>query len=99
MRADIAMAAVAGVQRAEGVCAYIDAAHAFDTEAARAAGIDLAALLVSQPDTHEQATEILDTLVRTGAIDLIVVVWRRVVPMLPAWSAFATTIVYVEAES
>lgn len=65
--------AIAEAQRAGGVCAFIDAEHALDTEYARRLGVQLDDLLVSQPDCGEQALEITDTLVRTGAIDLIVV--------------------------
>ncbi len=65
--------AIAEAQRAGGVCAFIDAEHALDTEYARRLGVDLEDLLVSQPDCGEQALEITDTLVRTGSIDLIVV--------------------------
>src|SRR5215218_7971061 len=64
---------IAEAQRAGGVCAFIDAEHALDTDYARRLGVDLEDLLVSQPDCGEQALEICDTLVRTGAIDLIVV--------------------------
>ena len=55
------------------MCAFIDAEHALDTDYARRLGVDLEDLLVSQPDCGEQALEICDTLVRTGAIDLIIV--------------------------
>ncbi|HVK82907.1 MAG TPA: recombinase RecA [Kofleriaceae bacterium] len=65
--------AIAEAQRVGGVCAFIDAEHALDTEYARRLGVDLEDLLVSQPDCGEQALEISDTLVRTGAIDLVVV--------------------------
>jgi recombination protein RecA len=65
--------AIAEAQRAGGVCAFIDAEHALDTSYAQRLGVDLEDLLVSQPDHGEQALEIVDTLVRTGAIDLIVV--------------------------
>jgi recombination protein RecA len=65
--------AIAEAQRMGGVCAFIDAEHALDTEYARRLGVDLEDLLVSQPDCGEQALEIADTLVRTGSIDLIVV--------------------------
>jgi recombination protein RecA len=65
--------AIAEAQRAGGVCAFVDAEHALDTEYARRLGVQLEDLLVSQPDNGEQALEITDTLVRTGAIDLIVV--------------------------
>ncbi len=69
----LSLHAIAEAQRAGGVCAFIDAEHALDTGYARRLGIDLEDLLVSQPDCGEQALEIADTLVRTGAIDLIVV--------------------------
>ncbi|HEY3357092.1 MAG TPA: recombinase RecA [Polyangia bacterium] len=65
--------AIAEAQRLGGVCAFIDAEHALDTGYARRLGVKLEDLLVSQPDCGEQALEIADTLVRTGAIDLIVV--------------------------
>ncbi|MEZ4403559.1 MAG: recombinase RecA [Kofleriaceae bacterium] len=65
--------AIAEAQRAGGVCAFVDAEHALDVEYARRLGVHLDDLLVSQPDHGEQALEIVDTLVRTGAIDLIVV--------------------------
>src|SRR5690349_1024153 len=65
--------AIAEAQRAGGVCAFIDAEHALDVSYARRLGVSLEDLLVSQPDCGEQALEIADTLVRTGAVDLIVV--------------------------
>jgi recombination protein RecA len=65
--------AIAEAQAAGGVCAFIDAEHALDTEYARRLGVQLDDLLVSQPDCGEQALEIADTLTRTGAIDLIVI--------------------------
>ncbi|HET9626088.1 MAG TPA: recombinase RecA [Kofleriaceae bacterium] len=65
--------AIAEAQKSGGVCAFIDAEHALDTEYARRLGVELEDLLVSQPDCGEQALEIADTLVRTGAIDLIVI--------------------------
>ncbi|MCG8416347.1 MAG: recombinase RecA [Proteobacteria bacterium] len=65
--------AIAEAQKASGVCAFIDAEHALDSHYARRLGVELEDLLVSQPDCGEQALEITDTLVRTGAIDLIVV--------------------------
>jgi recombination protein RecA len=65
--------AIAEAQRAGGVCAFIDAEHALDTEYARRLGVELEDLLVSQPDCGEQALEIADTLVRTSSIDLIVI--------------------------
>ena len=65
--------AIAEAQRAGGVCAFIDAEHALDVSYAKRLGVSLDDLLVSQPDCGEQALEIADTLVRTGAIDLIIV--------------------------
>jgi recombination protein RecA len=65
--------AIAEAQRTGGVCAFIDAEHALDTAYAQRLGVELDDLLVSQPDCGEQALEIADTLVRTGAIDLIVI--------------------------
>ncbi|ACY14364.1 recombinase RecA [Haliangium ochraceum] len=65
--------AIAEAQARGGVCAFIDAEHALDTSYAQRLGVQLDDLLVSQPDCGEQALEIADTLVRTGAIDLIVV--------------------------
>jgi recombination protein RecA len=64
---------VANVQRAGGVGAYVDAEHALDVEYARKLGVDVENLLVSQPDTGEQALEIVEILVRSGAVDLVVV--------------------------
>ena len=65
--------AIASVQRAGGIAAFIDAEHALDPVYAQKLGVDIDALLVSQPDTGEQALEIADMLIRSGAIDLIVV--------------------------
>jgi len=64
---------VANAQRAGGVAAYIDAEHALDTEYASKLGVDVDNLLVSQPDTGEQALEICEILVRSGAVDVVVV--------------------------
>ena len=64
---------VANAQRAGGVAAYIDAEHALDTEYARKLGVDVENLLISQPDTGEQALEIADILVRSGAVDIVVI--------------------------
>ncbi|HEX2780877.1 MAG TPA: recombinase RecA [Gemmatimonadaceae bacterium] len=64
---------VANAQRAGGVAAYIDAEHALDTEYARKLGVDVDNLLISQPDTGEQALEICEILVRSGAVDIVVV--------------------------
>jgi recombination protein RecA len=64
---------VANAQRAGGVAAYIDAEHALDTEYAAKLGVDVENLLVSQPDTGEQALEICEILVRSGAVDVVVI--------------------------
>jgi recombination protein RecA len=64
---------VAEEQKAGGVCAFVDAEHALDPQYARKLGVDLDELLISQPDTGEQALEIVDTLVRSGAVNMIVV--------------------------
>ena len=64
---------VANAQRDGGVAAYIDAEHALDTEYARKLGVDVENLLISQPDTGEQALEICEILVRSGAVDVVVV--------------------------
>jgi recombination protein RecA len=65
--------AIAECQRAGGVAAFVDAEHALDVHYAKALGVDIGELLVSQPDSGEQALDILETLVRSGAVDLIVV--------------------------
>jgi recombination protein RecA len=64
---------VANAQRAGGVAAYIDAEHALDTEYAKKLGVDIENLLISQPDTGEQALEICEILVRSGAVDVVVI--------------------------
>jgi recombination protein RecA len=69
----VALHAVANAQAAGGVAAFIDAEHALDPEYAKALGVDTDALLVSQPDTGEQALEIADMLIRSGALDIIVI--------------------------
>ena len=69
----LAIHAIASVQKAGGIAAFIDAEHALDPEYAKKLGVDIDALLVSQPDTGEQALEIMDMLVRSGAIDIVVV--------------------------
>jgi recombination protein RecA len=69
----VALHAVAGAQRGGGIAAFIDAEHALDPEYAKKLGVDTDALLVSQPDTGEQALEIADMLIRSGALDIIVV--------------------------
>ncbi len=65
--------AIANVQRAGGIAAFVDAEHALDPEYAQKLGVDIDQLLVSQPDTGEQALEIADMLIRSGAIDLVVI--------------------------
>lgn len=65
--------AIANAQRAGGIAAFIDAEHALDPEYAQKLGVDIDALLVSQPDTGEQALEIADMLIRSGSVDLVVV--------------------------
>jgi recombination protein RecA len=72
-KSTLAMHVVAEAQRNGGICAYIDAEHAMDPIYARAIGVDIDQLLISQPDTGEQALEIADMLVRSGAIDVVVV--------------------------
>jgi recombination protein RecA len=69
----VALHAVASVQKAGGIAAFIDAEHALDPVYAQRLGVNLDELYVSQPDTGEQALEIADTLVRSGAVDLIVI--------------------------
>jgi recombination protein RecA len=69
----VALHAVASAQAAGGIAAFIDAEHALDPEYAKALGVDTDALLVSQPDTGEQALEIADMLVRSGALDILVI--------------------------
>jgi len=69
----LALHCIAEAQKNGGVCAFVDAEHALDPIYARKLGVDLDDLLVSQPDTGEQALEITDTLVRSGAIDVLVV--------------------------
>ena len=64
---------IAEAQKKGGVCAFIDAEHALDTIYARKLGVNLEDLLISQPDTGEQALEITDTLVRSGAVDVLVI--------------------------
>ena len=69
----LALHTVAEAQKGGGICAFVDAEHALDPVYARKLGVDLENLLISQPDTGEQALEIVDTLVRSGAIDVLVV--------------------------
>jgi recombination protein RecA len=72
-KSTLAMHVVAEAQRNGGTCAYIDAEHAMDPIYARAIGVDVDELLISQPDTGEQGLEIADILVRSGSIDVIVI--------------------------
>lgn len=69
----LALHAIAEAQKAGGVCAFIDAEHALDVKYAKDIGVDIDNLLVSQPDFGEQALEILETVIRSGAVDLVVV--------------------------
>ncbi|WGF86855.1 recombinase RecA [Marinivivus vitaminiproducens] len=69
----ITLHVVAEMQKKGGTCAFIDAEHALDPSYARKLGVDIDDLLISQPDTGEQALEIADTLVRSGAIDLVII--------------------------
>jgi recombination protein RecA len=69
----LALHVIAEAQKSGGVCAFVDAEHALDPIYARKLGVDLDDLLVSQPDTGEQALEITDTLVRSGAVDVLIV--------------------------
>ena len=72
-KSTLAMHVVAEAQRNGGICAYVDAEHAMDPVYAAAIGVDIDELLISQPDTGEQALEITDMLVRSGALDVIVI--------------------------
>jgi recombination protein RecA len=69
----LALQAIAEAQKKGGICAFVDAEHALDPSYARKLGVNLQDLLISQPDTGEQALEITDTLVRSGAVDVLVV--------------------------
>ena len=72
-KSTLAMHVVAEAQRNGGVCAYVDAEHAMDPVYAKAIGVDIDQLLISQPDTGEQALEIADMLIRSGALDVVVI--------------------------
>ena len=72
-KSTLAMHVVAEAQRNGGICAYIDAEHAMDPVYAKAIGVDIDQLLISQPDTGEQALEIADMLIRSGALDVLIV--------------------------
>lgn len=78
----LALQAIANAQKKGGIAVLVDAEYAFDAAYAKALGVDIDNLLVSQPDTGEQALEIVDTLVRSGAIDIIVV--DSVAALVPA---------------
>ena len=84
---------IAEAQRRGGICAFIDAEHAMDPTYARRIGVDIDELLVSQPDTGEQALEIAELLIRSGAVDVVAVCRacsaHRVVPSVGAVSAAA----------
>src|SRR5678809_795045 len=69
----LALQTVAEAQKKGGICAFVDAEHALDPVYARKLGVNVDDLLISQPDTGEQALEICDTLVRSGAIDVLVI--------------------------
>ena len=69
----LALHAVAEIQKKGGVAAYVDAEHALDPSYARKLGVDIDEMLISQPDTGEQALEITDTLVRSGGVDIVVI--------------------------
>ncbi len=72
-KSTLAMHVVAEAQRNGGICAYIDAEHAMDPVYAKAIGVNIDDLLISQPDTGEQALEIADMLIRSGALDVVVI--------------------------
>jgi recombination protein RecA len=72
-KTSLALHAIANAQKAGGIAAFIDAEHALDPDYAKNLGVDTDALLVSQPDTGEQALEIADMLIRSGAIDIVVI--------------------------
>ncbi len=69
----LALHVIAECQKRGGICAFVDAEHALDPIYARKLGVDVDELLISQPDTGEQALEIADTLVRSGAVDVLVI--------------------------
>src|SRR6476619_2657957 len=72
-KSTLAMHVVAEAQRNGGICAYVDAEHAMDPAYASNIGVDIDELLISQPDTGEQALEITDMLIRSGALDVVVI--------------------------
>lgn len=72
-KSTLALTIVAQAQKKGGLCAFVDAEHALDPEYAKRIGVNLSDLLISQPDTGEQALEIVETLVRSGSIDVVVI--------------------------
>lgn len=72
-KTSLAITIIAQIQKNKGIAAFIDAEHAFDSEYAKKLGVNLNSLLISQPDTGEQALEITETLVRSNAVDIIVI--------------------------
>ena len=72
-KSTLCLHAVAEMQKMGGIAAYVDAEHALDPEYAKKIGVNVANLFISQPDTGEQALEIVETLVRSGGVDLIVI--------------------------
>lgn len=72
-KTSLALSVVAEAQKAGGMCAFVDAEHAFDPEYAKKIGVDVDQLLISQPDTGEQGLEITETLIRSNALDVVVV--------------------------
>ena len=72
-KTSLAIHAIAEAQKAGGIAAFIDAEHAFDMLYAKKLGVDVVNLLISQPDNGEQALEIADNLIRSGAIDILVI--------------------------
>ncbi|HXT97579.1 MAG TPA: ATPase domain-containing protein, partial [Polyangia bacterium] len=69
----LALHVIAEAQRRGGICAFVDAEHAMDPQYARRIGVDIDQLLVSQPDTGEQALEIVELLIRSGALDVVAI--------------------------
>ena len=88
----VALHVVAECQKRGGIAAFIDAEHALDPDYAAKLGVDIAELYVSQPSTGEDALEICEALVRSGAVDIVVVETSRVIPVrLAAFPTTATT--------
>jgi recombination protein RecA len=82
---------ISEMQRLGGTCAFVDAEHALDVQYAQNLGVNLQELLVSQPDTGEQALEIVDSLVRSGAVDLVVIDSVAALPPRPKLKAIWAT--------